>query len=142
MKSIRTLILLSVVLGTYTFCRKNTDNGYSASALFGRWNVVTDSFPEGFAAANHIVVYTGKEGDTYDFRSDSNLYITENNQITIQPYHITSDSTFTLIESDEYSDSIPIVYYIHHLTDHTVTLADPWFYTPGGAMGRVVYLKR
>lgn len=142
MKFFLLFLLIAALSGIYTACHKDINTGNEASTIGGRWAIIVDSIPEGAGATSHISAYHGKDNDYYDFRSDSNLSIKENDVLSVYPYHIHSDSSLTIVLSDEYSDSIPVTFHVSRPDGSSLNLITGWLYSPGGVMGRAVYLKR
>ena len=141
MKTIFVFILLVFFVFVYNSCSKTNSGKSGIYQILGRWNILTDSFPAGGPSMSHFETYTGRDGDYFDFDTDSNLYIKEGNHYTTSAYHITSDSTITIADYFE-GNNYPVTYDVTNLTRHTVTIAIPWLYSPGGILGRIVHLSR
>ena len=142
MKFVFFFLLAILSIAVCSSCEKSTDPSALSIGISGRWQIITDSSYQGAGASNHLVAYQGKDGDYYDFGSDSLLTVKEGDTTFTYAYQITSDSTFSLFTPDDQFHTWPITYSIVDPTTHSLTLINAWMITPGGILGRAVYLHR
>lgn len=125
-----------IVLVLLMSCSKQTgtsNNFNMPLSIVGNWNVIRDSIYEGAGVANHLVVYTGRKGDYFDFKTDGKVYIKEGPDYQTLNYQVTSDS-ITI-------DSFPGICSIN-LNDKGLSVISRELATPGGIMKRSVYLSK
>jgi hypothetical protein len=115
------------------------DSNYS---ILHTWNIVYDSTYSGIGLGNHLVLYTGKAGDYFDFNSNGNLYIGEGPNRSTLSYTIINNTTLIISTFGITINGIPDSTYLTGLDDHHATLLAPFFATPGGIFGRKVQLIR
>lgn len=111
-------------------------------AIFGKWNIVTDSGFSGVGSGNHPVNYSGKPGDYFEFRTDGHVYIKEGASVETLSYTTTSATTMQITSFGIILNGVPEETLITNLSAHTATLNAPTLFTPGGVFGRKVNLSR
>ncbi len=136
MKAFRAIGLLPFIALFSISCKKGV-----ATGLVGRWSIITDSGFEGVGVNNHEVIYTGRPGDYFDFRSDGLLYIREGAALDTLPYKLLSDSTLSIQSFGIILNGVPETDSIS-LTSSTARISAPVEITPGGQFGRTVDLFR
>lgn len=114
----------------------------TAATILGKWNIVTDSTFADVGRDNQQIIYAGKTGDYFDFRTDSKLYIKENTKLDTLDYRITSDTTILISAFNITLNGTTETSHIKNLTAHRVTIIAPVVRTPGGLFGRNVNLSR
>lgn len=96
MKLFLTLTLLFATIMEIISCRKDLSN-----SIVGKWSIVKDSSfvadAPPFYNAGPGSVYTGVEGDYYDFRPDGNLYIKEGTYSDTLIYNLSPGNQLNLI---------------------------------------------
>jgi hypothetical protein len=120
-------------------CNKNNNSAGNATIL-ARWILVSDSSYAGVAAANHLVIYNGVQGDYVYFNPDGQVYFYEKGMYTNLPYTLTSDSTITI--NSFIGGDTPEKCFVRDLTANTVLITTGYFYTPGGTFGRTISLRK
>ena len=114
----------------FAACTKNASN----NGISGKWKIISDSYYSGVAANNHLVTYKGGSEDYYNFDNSGKLYIKEGANFETLNYKRTAvDSVF--IES--FPDNCHI-----KITDGNAIIISRVLITPGGGIGRSVYLNR
>ena len=121
-------------------CNKNSA---SINATFlGKWNIVTDSIYEGVGVNNHIVVYTGQQGDYFNFLSNGVLYSKEGSVLDTLNYSLVSNTAIIVSSFGIIANGVTETSQITNQTSHNLTIASPVTLTPGGVFGRTVTLSR
>ena len=96
MKLLLTVTLLFTTTMEIISCKKDFSN-----SIVGKWSIVKDfSFVADappFYNAGPGSIYTGVEGDYYDFRPDENLYIKEGTYSDTLTYNVSFDNQVNLI---------------------------------------------
>ena len=114
----------------------------SNDTIFGKWNLVTDSASVDVGFNNHLIAYTGKAGDYFDFRADNHVYIKEDTVLDTLIYTPLKDSTIIISSFGITGNGIPDTTHIYGLSASHAILYAPEVITPGGAFYRKVELKR
>jgi len=118
-----------------------TDNT-NQSAIAGKWNIVSDSTYAGVGSTNHPVNYIGVTGDYFDFRTDGNIYTKEGVVLDTLSYRLVAGNGIIAASFGGIFNGVPQTSHITNLTAHTVTIASPEVFTPGGVFWRKVSLSR
>jgi hypothetical protein len=138
------VILFGVIAVVFSLasCKKNVSPEEDNASIIGKWNIVTDSSHVGIGANNHLVVYTGKEGDYFNFSSNGKLYIKENIMLDTLQYNLTSDTTMTIDSFLDDSNGTSQTCTITNPAPHNTVISTAISYTPGGTFGRKVTLDK
>jgi len=139
MKTKYLLIFISASTLCWYACKKD---GNSTSSITGKWSVVSDSTFVGVGAGNHPVDYAGQAGDYFDFRTDGNIYTKEGTVLDTLNYKLVSDNTLIIESFGATFNGVPATSTIKTRTANSLVIVSPRVFTPGGATGRTVHLKR
>jgi hypothetical protein len=133
----------AVTMFCFLSCKKDTSSTQKGTfSITGKWSIITDSSFAGVGSENHLVNYTGQEGDYFDFAADGKLYVKENNIINTYNYTLTSPATLIIDSFGITINGVPNTSVITYETPHTIILYTPFIMTPGGTFGRKVHLTR
>ena len=139
----RTTFQIVAAITFLSSCKKDANCNHNDIVTFlGKWNVVNDSSFLNVGINNHLVNYKGQQGDYFDFRADSNLYINEGGLLDTLHYRRTSGTTLVIDGFGIILNGIHETSFITHLTAHSLTITAPVVITPGGVFGRKVDLIR
>lgn len=136
MKAFRVIWLLPFIALFSISCKKGV-----ATGIVGQWSIITDSGFSGVGVNNHEVIYNGRPGDYFDFRSDGLLYIKEGAALDTLPYKLFSDSTLYIQSFGLILNGVPPTDTLR-LTSSAARISTPLALTPGGEFGRTVDLSR
>jgi hypothetical protein len=130
MKNFIIYLLVLTVSCMFFSCLKDKSNVVPPS-LVGKWSIVNDSttFSEWglFTGAPTKSNYIGKAGDSYDFESNGNLYISDDGEKDTATYltHLNLVRIgFTSYNGSSANPYPGIEMTVSNLTAHTVTLTD------------------
>ncbi|MEP7251334.1 MAG: hypothetical protein ABI683_03110 [Ginsengibacter sp.] len=122
------------IFNTWLFIQKKNDQ---PTSILRRWNVKIDSFYVGVGASNHEVVYVGQPVDYFNFTPDGHIYMMENSIFDTLMYTVSSDSVFVQnFGTGEGKGRLQFP------SIKNWSISSGYSFTPGGAFGRTVYLKR
>jgi hypothetical protein len=121
---------------------KNSSTELGQSSLVAKWNIVTDSTFAGAGSSNHQVDYSGQPGDYFDIRTDGHIYTKEGAVLDTLSFTLVSDTTIIIQPFGFTVNGLPPTSHITNLTLNSVTIASPFFPSPGGEFGRKVSLSR
>lgn len=114
----------------------------TATAISGKWNLISDSGYTGVGTNNHLLVYTGQPGDYFDFRTDQNIYSKEGTNYDTLGYKVVSNSAIIIADFGLIVNGVQDTSKIVNLTTDSLTIVSPILLTPGGVFGRTVHLGR
>ena len=142
MKNIRYILCMAVATICLYACKKVDGVANGKMEILGKWNVVSDSTHVGIGVNNNAVAYNGKPGDYFDFRSDGLIYTREGTALDTLNYTFISDSKILIPQFDVILNGEAQTSTINNFTSHSLNIAAPLIFTPGGVFGRSVRLSR
>ena len=131
---------IQFIVITILFLMFSCKKELNSKTIEGKWNIITDSSYQGFAAASHFAGYTGMAGDYFNF-DNGKLDIREKGELNTSDYDLISGSAIIItsfVASYGYKDTCTIIYN----NKNDIIISSKFFYSPGGSSGRRVHLKR
>ena len=128
------LFIAAVCLITGYSCKKKNE---LPASILGKWNIEVDSSYVGVGISNHEVVYNGQPADYFNFTSDGHIYVVENAILDTLMYTVTADSIYVQNFGSGGGKGR-----LQFPSVKNLTISSGYSFTPGGAFGRTVYLKR
>lgn len=117
-------------------CKKSND---SFTSIVGKWNIKIDTSFVGFGPLNREVIYSGKEGDYFNFNSNGKVYIMENSISDTLIYTLNPDSILIQNFSSGYEGKC----LFHSPSTHNIVISTGYYiFYGGGEFGRTTYLYR
>ena len=137
MKSVlNSLLAITGLLIFNLSCNKNNDK---PTSILGKWNIQIDTSFVGVGGSNHEVIYSGKQGDYFNFNSDGHVYTKENSILDAFTYTLSSDSILIKNFSSGYEGKC----LFESPSTHNIVISSGYFsFYGGGTFGRTIYLYR
>jgi len=117
-------------------CKKNNNN---PTSIIGKWNIQIDTSFVGEGGLNHVVIYSGKSGDYFNFNSDGRTYTKEDSILDTLTYTLSSDSILIKNFSSGYEGKC----LFKSPSSGNIVISTGYFnFFGGGTFGRTIYLYR
>jgi len=144
------LSFLAVII-CFAACTKSHVSTKNTSA--GQWNLVSDTAFVGVGYDNHLVGYTGQQGDYFTFSTNGNVYTKEGTVLDTLTYKMVSPNGIIISDFGVILNGVPETSTITGLGAGSLTASNGGeaqtiviqctpIYTPGGAFWRKVTLSR